>query len=379
MRFAHIAGTNGKGSVSEYLSRIGTAAGCRTGCFTSPHLVSPTERFLMDGREIAPDALDALMDEVRRRALAVNDTLFAAYTAAALLWFERQHTDFAVIETGIGGRYDSTNVITPAVSVLTPVSFDHTALLGDTLEKIAADKSGIIKRGVPVVSAAQPPGAMAVIERESRRLNAPLTVAPPARILSASVSGQTFELEGRSYFIRAMGSHQPQNAALAVKAAQLLGFSCDAAARGLADAALRCRAQLAAGEPDILLDGAHNEAAVIALCGVLDGYFAGRKKVLLFACMKDKDYAPMIDRLAPYFDEAFVTALPVERAEDPKALCARFGAAVRCAAHNDALTAFAAAKAAAKGTGALLVVCGSFYLAGLVEPWVTVIKKERGS
>ncbi len=368
MIVVHIAGTNGKGSVSEYMYRILTAAGLKTGCFTSPHLVSPVERFRLGGRTIEEETFGALMEEVAQKRLAVNDTLFAAYTAAALLWFEREGAQAAVIETGIGGRYDSTNVIATNVSILTPIGFDHMAVLGDTLEKIAYDKSGIIKRGVPVISAVQPKEAMAVIRSESLKMGAPLFTAPPVRILSESVTGQTFELEGCRYDIRAIGRHQPDNAALAAKAAQVLGIGREAVSQGLKNAALKCRAQYVPGKPDILLDGAHNFDAAAALCGVLDGYFPHRDKILLFACMKDKDYLPMIRLLAPRFVEVTVTGLPMERAEDPSRLRAHFAAYTRCAVRENAADAFEQAKDAAKKSGAMLVVCGSFYLAGLIEP-----------
>lgn len=373
MKYVHIAGTNGKGSVTEYIYRILMAAGKCTGCFTSPHLVSPAERMRIDERMVGEQELDALLAEVAQKKLAVNDTLFAAYTAAALLWFERQGAEYAVIETGIGGRNDSTNVITPCVSVLTPISYDHMAILGDTLTEIAYDKSGIIKPGVPVISAAQPDEAMAVIQAESRRMNAPLTVTPRVDIVSASVNGQTFELEGREYAIRAIGCHQPDNAALAVKAAQTLGINDGAIRKGLNAAVLRCRTQYVPGEPDILLDGAHNAAAAQALCASLDGHFADRKKVLLFACMKDKDYTPMIRTLAPYFSHVIVTSVGMEREANPTLLCEQFGAYTSCTVQPDTLAALEQAKAAARHSGAMLVVCGSFYLAGLIEP-LTVSK-----
>ena len=368
MIYVHIAGTNGKGSVSEYMACILMAAGKRTGCFTSPHLVSPTERIRLDGKNIGEAEFDALLCEVAAKKLAINETLFAAYTAAALLWFERQGAQCAVIETGIGGRHDSTNMITPGVSILTPIDYDHMAILGNTLSEIAYDKSGIIKHGVPVVSAAQPDEVMTVIENESRSLNAPLTVVLPVRILSASPQGQTFELEGKEYFINMIGRHQPQNAALAVKAAQALGIGEDAIKQGLGDTALKARAQFVPGTPDILLDGAHNYAAACALCDVMDDYFEDRAKVLLFACMKDKDYTPMIDVLAPYFDEVTVTRVGMEREANPLRLKAQFDAYTKCTVQSDAVMAFAQAKAAAKEKDEMLVVCGSFYLAGLIEP-----------
>jgi dihydrofolate synthase/folylpolyglutamate synthase len=221
-----------------------------------------------------------------------------------------------------------------------------------------------------VVSAVQPAEALAVIEQESRKMNAPLIIAPPVRIKSASPTGQMFEMEGRDYFIRAIGRHQPQNAALAIKAAQVLGIGETAIQKGLKDAVLRCRAQFVPGEPDILLDGAHNAAAARALGTVLDDYFADRKKVLLFACMKDKDYSPMIKTLAPYFRDVIVTSVGMEREADPAELCAQFGVLSACSIQTDTKLAFEQARTIAKDNGAMLVVCGSFYLAGLIEPLV---------
>lgn len=368
MKYVHIAGTNGKGSVTEYIYRILMAAGTCTGCFTSPHLVSPTERMRIDERMVGEEELDALLKEVASKKLAVNHTLFAAYTAAALLWFERKGAEYAVIETGIGGRHDSTNVITPCVSVLTPISYDHMAILGDTLTQIAYDKSGIIKPGVPIISAAQPDEAMTVILVESLKMNAPQIVAPRVDIVSATVNGQTFVVEGKEYAIRAIGHHQPDNAALAVKTAQALGIGDDAIRKGLKNAVLRCRTQYVPGEPDILLDGAHNADAAKALCASLDDHFADREKVLLFACMKDKDYTLMIRALAPYFSQVIVTGVGMERETDPDVLCEQFCVYTKCSAQPDTLAAFEQAKAAARDAGAMLVVCGSFYLAGLIEP-----------
>ncbi len=368
MKYIHIAGTNGKGSVAEYIYRILMAAGKRTGCFTSPHLVSPTERMRVDERRIGEAELAVLLEKVAKKKLAVNDTLFAAYTAAVLLWFERQGADFAVIETGIGGRNDSTNVITPNVCVLTPIDYDHMALLGDTLTQIAHDKSGIIKPGVPVISAVQQAEAMTVIDAESRRMGASLTVAPSVRIREASAQGQRFEMNGQDYFIRTIGRHQPQNAALAILAAQTLGIGENAIQEGLKNTVLRCRTQLVPGEPDILLDGAHNAASVSALCDVLGDYFADREKVLLFTCMQDKDFSPMISELAPFFSQAFITSVSLERGADPNALSVLFNQHMQSRVQPDPMRAFEEAKAVARQKGALLVICGSFYLAGLIEP-----------
>lgn len=366
MKYVHIAGTNGKGSAAEYIWQIIMAAGEKCGCFTSPHLVSPTERFRANGKKIDVATLDALLHEVEQKKLAVNDSLFAAYTAAALLWFERMGLSYAVLETGLGGRLDPTNMVTPEVSVLTPIGYDHIDLLGDTIGKIAAEKAGIIKPDVPVISAWQLPEAEAVIRAEAERKRAPVHFVSTVNVLSASLDGQTFEADGRQYYIRGIGEMQPEIAALAVLAARVMGFGEDAIREGQSRAVIPCRTQYIPGMPDILLDGAHNGPAVKSLCRTLERYFPDRKKILLFACMKDKDYADMAAQLAPRFEQVVVTSVSASRGADTLVLKELFGAHTSCDVVDDAREACEKAWEIVKASGSLLVVCGSFYLAGAV-------------
>jgi len=366
MKYVHIAGTNGKGSVAEYIYQIISAAGETCGLFTSPHLVSPTERFRANGQQISAEELDALLREVERKKLAVNSSLFAAYTAAALLWFEQLGLRYAVLETGLGGRLDPTNVITPEISVLTAIGYDHTGLLGDTIEQIASEKAGIIKPGVPVVSARQLPEAERVICETCEQKGSALYYVDDVKVLDATLSGQTFESYGRRYHIRGIGEVQPEIAALATLAARSMSFAEDAIREGLARTELPCRTQYIPGSPDMLLDGAHNGAAVATLCRTLDRHFAGRRKVLLFACMKDKDYADMAAQLIPRFDRVFVTNVDPVRGASTAALAELFGLHSACMTEDDPKLAYKAAADSARKTGGLLVVCGSFYLAGLV-------------
>lgn len=364
MRCAHIAGTNGKGSVAEYLSAILTAAGQRCGCYTSPHILSPEERIRIGKEPIGSEELSALLGEVKEKGLAVNGSLFAQYTAAALLWFERRGADIAVIETGLGGRLDPTNVIIPEVTVLTPVDFDHTELLGSTLAQIAAEKCGIIKPGVPVISARQKPEARKVITDECARKGSPLTVADGAEGISRSLNGQTFIFEGVEYRVASIGAAQPDNAALAVLAAKRLGAGEESIKNGLKGAKLECRTQYLPGSPDILLDGAHNPASVDMLKETLFEYFPDEDKTLLFACMRDKDHRAMIKSLDGLFSGVFVTRAQTQRGEAPEKLAESFGGG--CVVEEDAAAAFEKAMRRAKERNGLLVVCGSFYLAGKV-------------
>jgi dihydrofolate synthase/folylpolyglutamate synthase len=366
MKYVHIAGTNGKGSAAEYIYQIILAAGETCGLFTSPHLVSPAERFRANGQQIGAAELDALLREAEQKKLAVNGSLFALYTAAALLWFERMGLDYAALETGLGGRLDPTNVVTPEMSVLTAIGYDHMGLLGDTIKEIASEKAGIIKPGVPVVSARQLPEAELVIRKTCGQKGCALFFADDVKVLDAALTGQTFESYGRQYHIRGIGEMQPEAAALAALAAREMGFDEEAIREGLARAVLPCRTQYIPDIPDMLLDGAHNGPAVAALCRTLDRCFSDRKKVLLFACMQDKDYVDMAAQLAPRFGRAIVTSVDAVRGASTAELAALFDQHSPCTIVDDPRQAYETAAKAARDTDALLVVCGSFYLTGMV-------------
>lgn len=374
MKFVHIAGTNGKGSVAEYISSILVAAGYRCGCYTSPHLVSATERMRVNGEYISEAELSGLLQEVKNSGLAVNETLFAAYTAAALLWFERRGADIAVMETGLGGRLDPTNIIQPSVVVLTNIDYDHMDVLGNSLTQIAAEKCGIIKPGVPIVSAMQHQEAVKVIYAHCRDKQAPLRFVRPAEIVSSTMEGQIFRAGGEEYFINSIGASQPLNAALAILAAKELGVNSESVTAGLANACIKCRAEYIQGSPDMIIDGGHNAAAVDELIQTLDRHFAARRYVLLFACMKDKDYAAIINKLYRVFNKVVLTRVEETRGAPPQTLKERFPLLTKCTVEEDAAAAFKLAKRKAQEDGALLVVCGSFYLAGFVSGIIRLTK-----
>lgn len=362
----HIAGTNGKGSVAEYISSILMADGKRCGVFTSPHLISPTERMRINGRCIGEPELNALMAEVRHNNRAKNDSLFAAYTAAASLWFKRENVDAIVWETGLGGRLDPTNEVSPDVVVLTSIDIDHTNVLGADIESIAAEKCGIIKTGMPVVSARQHPAVASIIKTHSRRKRAPLTFAIVTHIVSSSINGQVFAYKGNTYTIRAIGSVQPSNAAVAVACAQKLDVCEHAIQKGLARTQLISRMQYIPGNPPMLVDGAHNAASAKALAQTLSQHFAHKPKVLLFACMKDKQVGAMAQALSGHFDYAVLTQADEDRGADIVMLQARFNSINHCITEQDTDVAYKSATALAKSMDALLVICGSFYLTGRI-------------
>lgn len=366
MKYVHIAGTNGKGSVAEYISNIIIAAGYRCGCYISPHLVFPEERMRVNGECISCDELNNLMDEVNKNKLAVNDSLFAAYTAAALLWFSKMDVQYAVLETGLGGRLDPTNYVTPEVSVLTSIDYDHTNILGKTLEEIAEEKCGIIKPGIPVVSSAQHDDVKNKIMTHCSVKNSNYKFVENVKILSSSLDGQEFEFENHRYKIKSIGAIQPENAALSVLAAKAIGINKEYIKSGLYNTQLISRTQYIKGTPDILLDGGHNPAAADALINTLNIYFKGKKKVLLFACMKDKDYRTIIEKVQGQFSEVVITNVEKSRGESSQVLCGLFSDKTNCLTEDNPETAFIKAKNIAINKDALLVISGSFYLAGRI-------------
>lgn len=366
MRIIHIAGTNGKGSVAEYISNMITAAGMKCGCFTSPHLISPTERIRLDGEPIKQNVLEKLLLEVQENHLTVNDSLFAAYTAAAMLWFSRVKAEYAVMETGLGGRLDPTNVVQSDVVVLTSIDYDHTDLLGQRLEQIATEKCGIIKQAVPVVSAKQHKDVEEVIRAHCLEKQASLSFVDNVQVLSASLKRQKFLFNNNEYKIKTIGQFQPENAALAILAAQALGLPQQSIKKGLDNTILKARTQYIQDKPSLLIDGAHNPSAVKMLVQTLNQYFENRQKVLLYACMKDKDYNTMIDILAQYFDRVIVTNVDAERGADTHMLQKLFKYYSHCIGEDNVDAAFSTAKQVAKAHDAMLVVCGSLYLAGYI-------------
>ena len=261
MKYIHIAGTNGKGSTCEYIYNIIMAGGASCGCFTSPHLFSPTERFRCSGKTIDEEKLKELMNYVKDNDLAVNETLFAQYTAAAFEWYKEMDPEYLVLETGLGGRIDPTNVIEDKTAVLTSISYDHMHYLGEDIKDIAAEKCGIIKKGNTVISAPQWDEVRAVMDETCRAENARLTIANVPKVISSSLSGQTFLYKGEEYGIKSFGKRQPINAALAIECAKSLGFSADAIRKGLAETVIPARCQYVPGTPPVLIDGAHNPAS----------------------------------------------------------------------------------------------------------------------
>ncbi len=359
MRHVHIAGTNGKGSAAAMIESVLRAAGYRTGLYTSPHLQRYTERIRVCGQEIPQGELAALITSLAPAVSRLADapsigapTEFEVATAACFQWFASQGVEIAVVEVGLGGRYDSTNVVTPEVSVITHIAMDHMDRLGNTLSEIASDKAGIIKPGVPVVAGPQEPEAMSVLEAAARRAGAHLTVVGRDvgfDVVSIDIKGITVDMDLPSFGpVRVtaglVGEHQAANCATAAAALGALAgagtwpavISIDDLRRGLVDAANPGRFEVVASDPfAVILDGAHNPDGARALAATIERVLPGhRPRVLVVACSRDKHVDEMMRAFAPCFDVVVVTAAAHTRsgAADPEALAAAARAAWEAAA-----------------------------------------------
>ncbi len=306
-RIIHVAGTNGKGSVCALLDSVCRAAGYRTGLFTSPHLITFRERIQVDGEMISAEAVAAGLTKIRKLIAAwePHPTFFEITTALALDHFRERKAEIVILETGMGGRLDATNAVEPVVSVLTPIDLDHQKWLGATLPEIAREKAGIIKPGVPVVSALQPPEAEKVIRDRANELGAPLDfVRQPLLRLPIALGG----------------THQKENAALALSALHTAAIEVneEAIARGLASAVWPARFQR--WEPRTIIDGAHNPAGARILAQTWRENFGDQQATVILAVLEEKDVAGICRALAPIARRWLLPAIRSARARRPEEL-----------------------------------------------------------
>lgn len=301
-RFIHVAGTNGKGSVCAMMAAVCQVAGLRAGLFTSPHLVSFRERFQLNGRMISESDVAEGVDVIRKvvESWELQPTFFEVCTALALWWFEKQRAEVVVFETGMGGRLDSTNVVSPTVSVLTPIGLDHTKYLGETIELIAEEKAGIIKPGVPVVSAEQPPSVEAVFGEKARA--------------TGSVIHFVREPVADDWKINLAGSHQRWNAALALEALRFLEIpSLELHAR-LALEKVAWPGRFQRLDDRLILDGAHNPHAANRLAQTWREEFGDARCTLILGVLGDKDVDGVSRALAPLAARCIVVPVRSHRA-----------------------------------------------------------------
>lgn len=369
----HVAGTNGKGSVAAMLHAMLSAVGWRVGLYTSPHLVRLTERIRIGRDEIDEDAVVDLAGEVRHAAgqSGVELTFFEFLTVLGFLHFARQRVDLAVVEVGLGGRLDATNVLDPVASVITSIGLDHQEFLGDTLAAIAAEKAGIIKAGRPVIIGRVPCEVEPIFARAAAACGAPAYWW--GRDFSATgTSGLCFSGFGRvlSDFALALpGTYQRDNATTAIAAAHVVGGQFPvpetAIRHGLATVCWPGRLDVVSRQPLVLLDGAHNVDGIKALVRELPGIVSGRRVHLLFAVMRDKQWQPMIDVIAPRVASVTVTSAPTPRSEPLEALAAAFGRSCEVSAVRDPIDGLEAVLRSA-GSDDAVIVTGSLFLVGAV-------------
>ncbi len=371
MKVILVTGTNGKGSITSFLASILKEAGYRTGSYFSPHLVNYNERFKINGKSI----IDTKLRKYEKEILALlrsgyEMTEFEAFTAIAYKYFADENCDFAVMEIGMGGRLDATNIAEECISIITNVDLEHTEYLGGTIEQIAREKSGIMKKGICITGAHG--NALGIIKKESENRNLQLRVLNEdifAKIVSASDKKTIFNYVGHEFFngleTRLIGRHQVSNAELAVAAAEELGIEEDAIRSGIKNAKNPGRLEIVSHNPSVVLDGAHNPHGIRELIGNLDLFRYDRLSIV-FAAMKDKDWKEMIRLLAPHCDWFIATQPKGERAEDAKKVAKEAGAYVDSIAEKNLKKAIAIAKRHA-GKKGMVLICGSLYLIGEIK------------
>ena len=383
----HIAGTNGKGSTSAMIASILQSAGFKVGLFTSPHLVSFTERIRVNNEEISESEVVSLADEIRDAVSQIKDfspTFFEVVTAMGFLYFKRKNVDWAVIETGMGGRLDATNVLAPEVSVITSISYDHKDFLGETISAIAEEKAGIIKNRIPVVTSEQEPAVMDIIKKKADEKGSGLFIYGKDFSVTAKkegINGSIFdyrgdmELEGLEIFLA--GRHQILNAALAVKTSEVLIKKSALLASRLAVGVIKSgienmewhgRLEFISDNPPILIDGAHNPSASSVLADSLRNNFLNtyRRIILIMGIMADKDIKGIMAPLLPLASEIIFTAPAYERAAQPERLaeCASSLGFTNIHIARTVEDAIAISSALSPQLSALIVITGSFYTIG---------------
>ncbi|HBE45277.1 MAG TPA: bifunctional folylpolyglutamate synthase/dihydrofolate synthase [Deltaproteobacteria bacterium] len=381
LKTIHIGGTNGKGSVATILSYIIKDAGYKVGKYTSPHLVSFTERIAINEQEIGEDDVIRLANHIRRSIESVQErhsfTFFDFTTSLAFEYFNKNNVDVAIIEVGLGGRLDSTNVIEPLVTVITNVNYDHTDYLGKSLEDIAKEKSGIIKKGVPVVTGAD--GSIVhIIEATAKELGSPVYMFGSdffyKKIGENKMSYRGLNKTFPQVDIKLKGDHQFVNVSIALCVVEILlssGFSINEASvfKALSEVTLKGRLEFIKDKPLILLDCAHNPSGIYSLYEYLKTYHKDRRIIVIFGVMKDKDYHSMLDTIKACANTVILTRPQIDRALLPDSMKHVIPDAVLT---DNVKSALLEAKKHAYGDD-MIVITGSFYTAGEAKELINEI------
>ncbi len=388
-RVCHVAGTNGKGSTAAMIHAVLSAGRYRAGIYTSPHLADFTERIRVGKRRIARAAVVALVREVADRTARASLclTFFEFATVMALLHFAREGVDVAVVEVGLGGRLDATNVVHPDVCVITTIARDHERFLGKRIGSIAREKGGIIKTGVPLVCGALPAAAGRAIRQIARSRGVPVrrwgkdfSVTPH--------DGRHFDYHGREWALERLslslrGGYQRHNAAVALAALEtlhsVLPVRENAIRAGLRSVAWPGRLEVLPGRPTIILDGAHNAGAVAALVTELPALLGGGKVRLLFGSMHDKDWPSMLAALCGVSGEVVLTRTPTERGADPGSLSSALPPGLPATVVDDPVAALSGLAADRRRDHEPILVAGSLYLVGAVRAKALELSKQSGA
>lgn len=367
-RVVHAAGTNGKGSTSAMIAAGLQAAGNRVGLFTSPHLVEPSERIVVDGQAVTAAEFSEAFAAVHRVSekmmdagtLDAHPTYFETVTLMAFWWFARKGVDWAVIEVGLGGRLDATNIVRPQLCVITPVDYDHEAWLGKSLDAIAFEKAGILKAGVPAVMAPQRPVPRDVIVKRAEAVFAPVldSTAWPVAELEIDAYGSRFVTAGLQIYCHLAGEHQVDNARTAAVALNALNVTPEEIRAGIAATRWPGRLEMVSTNPEIWLDGAHNPSGARALAAYIKRFHAGRRIGLIYGAMRDKSVEEIAGILFPVADELIVTAPDQTRALRAEAI-------LEMEPHGNArIAADVGAALAMERSCDVLFLTGSLYLVG---------------
>lgn len=371
----HLTGTKGKGSVGAMCASILQASGYRVGLYSSPHLQEFRERFQINKQMITEDEFAQIVFDLKPLFDQIEGiTWFEVVTAVAFEYFARANVDIAVIEVGLGGRLDATNVLKPLVSVITSLSFDHVHLLGNSLASIATEKAGIIKPGIPVVSAPQEPEAQEVLEHIAAERDTPLIKVGqdwPFEIQSPSLGGQSIKVGETTYTTRLLGEHQAINTAVALATLQTtnLKVSDEAIHDGLRHVNWPGRLEIVETAPLLVLDAAHNRASARCLREALHSLFGIRPLTLVFGAKGDKDITGMMEELLPVVEHLIITQAVDSRAESPESIveiARQCGYAGPISIKPPVDEAIQHAKATTVETG-MICVTGSLYVVGEVR------------
>jgi len=395
-RSVHVTGTNGKGSVCAFLASILEESGLKVGLYTSPHLVDFRERVKINGQMISEEDVVKLGNELRMTMENMADesgeqqlTFFEFTTGLAFKYFNEQRVDIAVVEVGMGGRLDATNVISPEVSVITRIGLEHTAYLGNTMDQIAREKAGIVKTGIPVVCSDRSPESLSVIRSACARKKSELSLVGKdfeARNAMTRMDGTSFDYDGRTKIpglsTRLIGVHQAENAATAIAVTEQMkeeGYSISESAvrEGVAKTRLSGRLDIWSNDPLVILDGSHNPEGVRTTISVIDS-LGLTPLTFVVACMDDKDGLGMIAELAPYASKMVITEVKTGRSVKATqlAVLAKQSFDGEISVEENVQDAMAYALSNASGEGVCAI--GSFYLVGDVMRWLRTPDPNRG-